>query len=38
VEPVIVGDIYAVDVDIWPTNIVVERGGKIALEVSSGDM
>ncbi|KAJ5978939.1 Peptidase S15/CocE/NonD C-terminal [Penicillium viridicatum] len=37
VEPVIVGDIYAVDVEIWPTNVVVERGGKIVLEVASGD-
>ena len=37
VEPVIVGDIYAVDVEIWPTNVVVERGGKIVFEVSSGD-
>ncbi|KAF7525001.1 hypothetical protein PCG10_005352 [Penicillium crustosum] len=37
VEPVIVGDIYAVDVEIWPTNVVVEQGGKIVLEVASGD-
>lgn len=37
VEPVIVGDVYTVDVEIWPTNVVVERGGKIVLEVASGD-
>lgn len=37
VELVIVGDIHAVDVDIWLTNVVVERGGEIALETSSGD-
>lgn len=37
VEPVVVGDIYAVDVEIWPTNVVVEKGGKIVLEVASGD-
>ncbi|KAF7923365.1 hypothetical protein EAE99_007062 [Botrytis elliptica] len=28
---------YAVDVEVWPTNVVVEKGGKIVLEVSSGD-
>lgn len=37
VEPVIPGEIYPVDVEIWPTNVVVEKGGKIILEVSSGD-
>ncbi|RMJ27121.1 X-Pro dipeptidyl-peptidase [Aspergillus sp. HF37] len=37
VEPVVVGDIYAVDVEIWPTNVVVEKGGKIVMEVASGD-
>ncbi|KAH8594822.1 X-Pro dipeptidyl-peptidase protein-like protein [Bisporella sp. PMI_857] len=28
---------YAVDVEIWPTNVVAEKGGRIVLEVSSGD-
>lgn len=37
VEPVIPGDIYTVDVEIWPTNVVVDKGGKIVFEVSSGD-
>ncbi|KAJ5673035.1 alpha/beta-hydrolase [Penicillium longicatenatum] len=37
VQPVIPGEIYPVDVEIWPTNVVVEKGGKIILEVSSGD-
>lgn len=37
VQPVIPGEIYPVDVEIWPTNVVVEKGGKIVLEVSSGD-
>ncbi|KAF2446287.1 hypothetical protein P171DRAFT_385100 [Karstenula rhodostoma CBS 690.94] len=37
VQPVIPGDIYPVDVEIWPTNVVVEKGGKIVFEVSSGD-
>lgn len=37
VEPVIIGEVYPVDVEIWPTNVVVEKGGKIVLEVASGD-
>ncbi|KAJ5377413.1 uncharacterized protein N7496_004822 [Penicillium cataractarum] len=37
VQPVIPGEIYPVDVEIWPTNVVVEKGSKIVLEVSSGD-
>ena len=30
-------EVYPVDVEVWPTNVVVEKGGKIVLEVSSGD-
>lgn len=37
VQPVIPGEVYPVDVEIWPTNVVVETGGRIVLEVSSGD-
>lgn len=37
VLPVIPGEVYPVDVEVWPTNVVVEKGGKIVLEVSSGD-
>lgn len=37
VQPVITGEVYPVDVEIWPTNVVVEKGGKIIFEVSSGD-
>ncbi|RXG42823.1 hypothetical protein VDGE_09808 [Verticillium dahliae] len=37
VLPVIQGEVYAVDVEIWPTNVVVEQGGKLVFEVSSGD-
>lgn len=29
--------VYGVDVEIWPTNVVAEKGGRIVLEVSSGD-
>ncbi|KAK5679396.1 hypothetical protein LTS10_008211 [Elasticomyces elasticus] len=31
------GEIYAVDVEVWPTNVVVEKGGRLQLEISSGD-
>ncbi|KAF4625091.1 hypothetical protein G7Y89_g13077 [Cudoniella acicularis] len=37
VQEVHKGVVYAVDVEIWPTNVVVEKGGRLALEVSSGD-
>ncbi|KAL1897608.1 hypothetical protein Sste5346_003914 [Sporothrix stenoceras] len=37
VQPVIPGEVYGVDVEIWPTQVVVEKGGRIVLEVSSGD-
>lgn len=37
IKPVIPGEVYSIDVEIWPTNVVVEKGGKIILEVSSGD-
>ncbi|WQF80003.1 Putative xaa-Pro dipeptidyl-peptidase-like domain, cocE/Serine esterase, alpha/Beta hydrolase [Colletotrichum destructivum] len=37
VQPVKAGEVYAVDVEIWPTNVVVDKGGKLVFEVSSGD-
>ncbi|KAI1174502.1 acyl esterase [Nemania sp. FL0916] len=37
VQPVIIGEIYTVDVEIWPTSVVVEPGAKLLLEVASGD-
>ncbi|KAF2113752.1 X-Pro dipeptidyl-peptidase protein [Lophiotrema nucula] len=37
VQPVIPGDVYAVDVEVWPTNVIIEKGGKLVFEVSSGD-
>lgn len=37
VLPVIPNEVYAVDVEIWPTNVVVESGGRLVLEVSSSD-
>ncbi|KAL1957499.1 hypothetical protein VTO42DRAFT_5962 [Malbranchea cinnamomea] len=37
VQPVIPGEVYGVDVEVWPTNVIVEKGGRIVLEVASGD-
>ncbi|KAJ6104509.1 hypothetical protein N7523_010829 [Penicillium sp. IBT 18751x] len=37
VLPVIADDIYSVDIELWPTNVVVDAGNRLTLEVSSGD-
>ena len=37
VSPVTVDTVYHVDIEVWPTNVVVEKGGRLVLEVSSGD-
>ncbi|GAB1316051.1 hypothetical protein MFIFM68171_06261 [Madurella fahalii] len=37
VLPVIQGEVYAVDVEVWPTCVVVEKGGMLVFEVASGD-
>lgn len=29
--------VYEVDIELWPTNVVVEKGGRLVLEVASGD-
>lgn len=34
---IVPGEVYPVDVEVWPTNVVVEAGGRLVLEVSSGD-
>lgn len=31
------GEIYPVDIELWPTNVVVEKGSRLIFEVSSGD-
>lgn len=36
-QPVKAGEVYPVDVEIWPTNVVVDKGSKLVFEVSSGD-
>ncbi|KAK5069241.1 hypothetical protein LTR64_008604 [Lithohypha guttulata] len=35
--PVLSGEVYPVDVEVWPTNVVLEQGAKLIFEVSSGD-
>ncbi|KAJ5363860.1 uncharacterized protein N7496_009573 [Penicillium cataractarum] len=37
VQPVQSGVIYECDVELWPTNVVVEKGGWLVLQVSSED-
>lgn len=37
VQPVKAGEVYPVDIEIWPTNVVVDKGGKLVFEISSGD-
>lgn len=37
VQPVLPGEAYTVDVEVWPTNAVLEEGSQVVLEVSSGD-
>lgn len=37
VLPVLPGEVYPVDVEIWPTNVILEEGSKLVFEVASGD-
>ena len=37
VLPVLPGEVYPVEVEIWPTNVILEEGSRLVLEVSSGD-
>ncbi|KAH7014593.1 X-Pro dipeptidyl-peptidase protein [Microdochium trichocladiopsis] len=37
VQKVVQGDIYGVDIEVWPTQVVAEKGGRIVFEVASGD-
>lgn len=36
-SPLTPGEVYQVDVEIWPTNVVFAPGDKLVFEVSSGD-
>jgi predicted acyl esterase len=37
VQPVVAGEVYKLDIEVWPTSCVVEKGGRIVFEVSSED-
>jgi hypothetical protein len=37
VQPVISDQVYPVDVEIWPTNVVIEKGGKLRFEIAAAD-
>ncbi|KAF3770722.1 hypothetical protein M406DRAFT_59624 [Cryphonectria parasitica EP155] len=37
VQPVETSQTYEVDVEIWPTNVIVDKGSMLVFEVSSGD-
>ncbi|KAK8067055.1 X-Pro dipeptidyl-peptidase [Apiospora hydei] len=37
VQPVKPDEVYGVDVEIWPTNVVVDKGNRLVFEVASGD-
>ncbi|KAI0122969.1 X-Pro dipeptidyl-peptidase C-terminal non-catalytic domain-containing protein [Xylariales sp. AK1849] len=37
VLPVEAGEVYGVDVEVWPSNVVVDKGSKLVFEVASGD-
>jgi len=36
--PVRAGEIYAVDIELWPTNVVIEVGETLALAIGAGDI
>ena len=37
VLPVKPGEVYGVDVEVWPTNVIVDKNHRLVLEISSGD-
>jgi hypothetical protein len=37
VEPVLENTVYAVDVEIWPTNVVVSPGARLVFELAGAD-
>jgi len=37
VLPVLPGEVYPVNVEIWPTNVIIDKGSKLIFEVSSDD-
>ncbi|KAJ0419695.1 Alpha/Beta hydrolase protein [Aspergillus carlsbadensis] len=37
VQPVIPGEVYPIDVEIWPTQVVLQKGERLSFEISGGD-
>lgn len=37
VQPVRTGEVYPVDVEIWPTNVIIEKGARLKFEVAAAD-
>lgn len=37
VQEVKPGEVYGVDIEVWPTNVIAEKGGRLVFEVASGD-
>jgi predicted acyl esterase len=37
VQPVVPGEVYPVDVEIWPTNVVVSKGHTLGLQIAGHD-
>lgn len=37
VQPVIPGEVYPVDVEIWPTQVILQKGETLSFEISGGD-
>lgn len=37
VQPVEVGEVYSVDVEVWPTNVILEAGESLVFEVAGHD-
>jgi predicted acyl esterase len=37
VQPVLPGEVYSVDIEMWPTNVVMEKGAILVFEIASGD-
>ncbi|KAL6703986.1 hypothetical protein ACN47E_008924 [Coniothyrium glycines] len=37
VQPVSLDKIYTLDIEIWPTNVVIDKGGKLVVEIAGHD-
>jgi len=34
----VLNEVYPVDVEVWPTNVVVEKGGRLILEIGAVEL